>query len=386
MAQKALKRIKRAPKPLPPFNPYSRAELSHWLPPESVFEGRSGVLTRQGRKELAAANNPAIEDKRMAKKNPYGNAPTSLTTGLLPVARYVRPSFASQPGPADPGIKPYSQLIDPQLWRLADGGDHVAMYELERRGVDHLRPARPNPADNLDHLPPKIRKYILHIAKINNEENFPNDVKDKRLKKDIDTAMRMLKNGQARVNPHEPIPGDVLQFFGIARNNMGGFWEGDNPFEYGRRMHIFALRRMKEGKTEAQIRRELRDRLGLNDYYIDRYINMAKDSFAEEQSAKTNPTASPQARGFTFMHSDMNEEWANWALARQGIQSRHNPKYTYRAEKEGKGYIVFVNGPDGETAYRVRGVKGGKKAAIDEVKREREHLRRGTGFGDWGSL
>ena len=37
------------------------------------------------------------------------------------------------------------QLIDPQLWRLADGGDEWAMYELQRRGPAHWRPARPNP-------------------------------------------------------------------------------------------------------------------------------------------------------------------------------------------------------------------------------------------------
>ena len=45
-----------------------------------------------------------------------------------------------------PKEETYQELIDPQLWRLADGGDTYAMYELELRGPGHQLPARPNPA------------------------------------------------------------------------------------------------------------------------------------------------------------------------------------------------------------------------------------------------
>ena len=38
--------------------------------------------------------------------------------------------------------------------------------------------------------------------------------------------------------------------------------------------------------------------------------------------ARKNTTASPQARGFTFMHAEMGQEWAEWALSRQGIKHR----------------------------------------------------------------
>ena len=149
---------------------------------------------------------------------------------------------------------------------------------------------------------------------------------------------------------------------------------------------------MKEGQTEAQIREELRDILGLDDYSVDRAIFNAKRSYAKERSAKRNPTASPQARGFTFMHSEMNEEWANWALARQGIQhrgqgygpgsfpvgARLNPKYRFSAKKHGKGYVVTVHGPDGDDKYRVDGLKGGKKEAIEAVRAEVSKLHRGS--------
>jgi hypothetical protein len=43
--------------------------------------------------------------------------------------------------------KSMRQLIDPQLWRLADGGSVPAMHELHRRGPGHYLPARPNPSE-----------------------------------------------------------------------------------------------------------------------------------------------------------------------------------------------------------------------------------------------
>jgi hypothetical protein len=312
-AQEALRRINATPTASLPRKAYTKSELKQWLPPEDVFAGRSGKLTAAGKKELT------MTKKKNTRRNPMGNVPSSISTGFLPVARYVRPSFASQPGPTDPNIKPYSQLIDPQLWRLADGGDHVAMYELERRGLSHMRPARPNP-DNLDHLPANVQKMIYHIAKIKVEEGFPNDAKNPKMRKDIDTAMRMIKNGTAKFNPRGRIPKDVHTYF-----------------------------------------------------------------------AMKNPTDGPQARGMTFMHSEMNEEWANWALARQGIQhrgqgygpgsfpvgARLNPKYRFSAVKKGKGYTVTVHGPDGDLKYRVDGLEGGKKGAIEAVRAEMSTLNRG---------
>lgn len=307
MAESALRRINATPTASLPRKAYTKSELKQWLPPEDVFAGRSQELTASGKKELT------MTKKKKTRRNPMGNVPSSISTGFLPVARYVRPSFASQPGPTDPNIKPYSQLIDPQLWRLADGGDHVAMYELERRGLSHMRPARPNP-DNLDHLRPDVRKRIFYIAKIKVEEGFPNDAKHPEMRKDIDTAMRMIRNGTAKFNPRGRIPKDVHTYF-----------------------------------------------------------------------AMRNPTDGPQARGMTFMHSEMNEEWANWALARQGIQhrgqgygpgsfpvgARLNPKYRFSAEKKGKGYVVTVHGPDGDPVAKYRFFKDntrGMEAAIEKVK------------------
>lgn len=66
----------------------------------------------------------------------------------LPGGTYLRQSFASQAATPPGGVteaKLYKQLLDPQLWRLADGGDRWAMHELHRRGPAHYLPARPNP-------------------------------------------------------------------------------------------------------------------------------------------------------------------------------------------------------------------------------------------------
>ena len=65
--------------------------------------------------------------------------------GTLPGPGYIRTSLASQPGSPTTDAKLYKQLLDPQLWSLADGGDRWAMHELHRRGPAHYLPARPNP-------------------------------------------------------------------------------------------------------------------------------------------------------------------------------------------------------------------------------------------------
>ena len=64
--------------------------------------------------------------------------------GSLPRGVGYSRSYSASQGAAQPstGMK---DLIDPQLWRLADGGSYPAMVELERRGPGHYRPARPNP-------------------------------------------------------------------------------------------------------------------------------------------------------------------------------------------------------------------------------------------------
>ena len=61
------------------------------------------------------------------------------------------------------------QLIDPQLWRLADGGSVEAMYELQRRGPSHYRPAFPNPRSRRNPLAQQIGEknagIVNNIAK-----------------------------------------------------------------------------------------------------------------------------------------------------------------------------------------------------------------------------
>lgn len=65
-----------------------------------------------------------VPERRLAsvKHNPFLSANTTATTEM----------------------KVYNELIDPQLWRLANGGDQGAMYELQVRGPEHWLPARPN--------------------------------------------------------------------------------------------------------------------------------------------------------------------------------------------------------------------------------------------------
>ena len=72
--------------------------------------------------------------------------------GSLPRGVGYSRSYSASQGAAQPS-KGMKDLIDPQLWRLADGGSYPAMVELERRGPGHYRPARPNPRNpTLAHL------------------------------------------------------------------------------------------------------------------------------------------------------------------------------------------------------------------------------------------
>jgi hypothetical protein len=64
--------------------------------------------------------------------------------GSLPRGVGYSRSYNASQGAAQPS-KGMKDLIDPQLWRLADGGSFQAMTELQRRGPKHYRPARPNP-------------------------------------------------------------------------------------------------------------------------------------------------------------------------------------------------------------------------------------------------
>lgn len=58
-------------------------------------------------------------------------------------------------------MKDYKELIDPQLWWLANGGDEQAMYELSERGPAHWLPARPNPEKG-----PEYWKLLKDSARI----------------------------------------------------------------------------------------------------------------------------------------------------------------------------------------------------------------------------
>ncbi|MAH47684.1 hypothetical protein CMI37_17825 [Candidatus Pacearchaeota archaeon] len=94
------------------------------------------TVSSHGMAPAASITSPELPSLR-ARSRPRG--------GYLPAGSYTKIGLASQPGADTPDAKVYQQLIDPQLWRLADGGDRWAMHELQRRGPAHYRPARPNP-------------------------------------------------------------------------------------------------------------------------------------------------------------------------------------------------------------------------------------------------
>jgi len=77
--------------------------------------------------------------------------------------------------------------------------------------------------------------------------------------------------------------------------------------------------------------------------------------------ARKNTTASPQARGFTFMHADMGQEWAEWALSRQGI--KHRTGAVAKANRSRRGRKRYQHRKQAALHSKGSGPRGGYTAA-----------------------
>jgi hypothetical protein len=234
---------------------------------------------------------------------------TSWRQGYTRGGSYMRSSSASQPGSPTPDAKMMRQLIDPQLWRLADGGDRQAMYELERRGPSHYRPARPNPPN----------PYLMKL-----EDAIKGKGKGGKKARKHKRSHKKL----ARRNPsQEELVQEYLRLYAEyqelasdstwALRTLDGYRDSPSTWQRGQVPAQQAVYRQASAAAKAAM-----------DAYVavgKRLTKATKDKYLRERvrvRARRNTTASPAARGFTFMHADDNNQWAEWALSRQGIQHR----------------------------------------------------------------
>jgi len=137
---------------------------------------------------------------------------------------YSRISLASQPGAATAEATLMKQLIDPQLWRLADGGDRWAMHELQRRGPAHYRPARPNPRARRN---PSQRVERFYNKAVRATQNPSAEGRAKYCKYVGTIAkIHVETGGRAPLHAMDPrVAEDVLRMV----EKMGGVQAVDNP-------------------------------------------------------------------------------------------------------------------------------------------------------------
>ena len=141
----------------------------------------------------------------------------------------------------------------------------------------------------------------------------------------VGTGMRAATSAQAnpflRERRYTQFPARRNKWWGRAMHVDGSTLEG-SP--------VWFLIALPEGMDPASAEAEAFARAYLSRPRYEPVLRAADswsvtvEPFADTPSpkAKKNTTEGPQARGFTFQHADMNEEWATWAAARQGIQHR----------------------------------------------------------------
>jgi hypothetical protein len=218
---------------------------------------------------------------------------TSWRQGYTRGGSYMRSSSASQPGSPTPDAKMMRQLIDPQLWRLADGGDRQAMYELERRGPSHYRPARPNPSEKCPSCKGSGYAGPLGDTCERCEGSGWLSVET------CGSCRKKVRGGTVETSQGDWVCGSCYdQEQGISRDRFGYRIRRNPPNPYLMKLEDAIKGKGKGGKKARKHKR------------------------GHKKLARRNTTASPAARGFTFMHADDNNQWAEWALSRQGIQHR----------------------------------------------------------------
>lgn len=229
-------------------------------------------------------------------------------------------STAAGSAGAGSGMK---DLIDPQLWRLADGGSFPAMVELQRRGPAHWRPASPNPRArgnprglrDIEFLMAEdgheFSQYDLerrgqwHIRSPRTVENIPGirNPSKRGMSPAVVHHMRHGAQPEREITRHEPDPPGPFDPSKLPRLPTG---KPQSQWEKRKR------------EQEARAAAALREATRLTPDQLDRAVSQSL------RKTRRNPTPSRQY-SFTQSFNEGGDEWAEWALGREGIPHR-NPK------------------------------------------------------------
>jgi len=252
--------------------------------------------------------------------------------GRLTGGSYLRQSLASQPGIQTSQSKLMRQLIDPQLWRLADGGDEWAMHELERRGPAHYRPARPNPGKANPNtkkkgMSQKVASFFKHGGE---QERAYHRRESSERRAEVLAEDRRLAARARRKREKDKLVGSTgmteAQLRRLLKKNPPHpsflSYVGQRERSGERRIGLMArLPRMSWEDLQAMAGAG-GPLAQLATYELEYRKQLTKKRHGSRRVANPRATKNPAARGFEFMHADDNEYWAEWAMARQGIPHR----------------------------------------------------------------